>query len=101
MSARARRRRLTSTFTTDTLTTLALLAGLLTAFVVLARIGLADIPGALTFVGRLTGGLAVLAAVLVGVATLAVTDYRAADGSPTPARRCWSASSPWPCPRSC
>ncbi|SDR74027.1 hypothetical protein [Actinopolymorpha singaporensis] len=76
MSARARRRRLTSTFTTDTLTTLALLAGLLTAFVVLARIGLADIPGALTFVGRLTGGLAVLAAVLVGVATLAVTDYR-------------------------
>ena len=81
MPARARRRRLTSslttsTFTSATLTTLVLLAGLLTAFAVLARIGLADIPGALTFVGRLTGGLAVLAAVLVGLAALAVTDYR-------------------------
>lgn len=93
MSARERRRRLT--LTTETLTTLVLLAGLLTAFAVLARIGLADIPGALTFTGRLTGGLAVLAALLVGLAAVAVTDYRGRNRVATPARRCWPASSRW------
>lgn len=56
--------------------TIALLAaGLLASMLLLARIGMVDAMGALTFSGRLTGVLLVLSGAVQGVAAAAVFDY--------------------------
>lgn len=56
--------------------TIALLAaGLVASMLLLARIGMVDAMGALTFSGRLTGVLLVLSGAVQGVAAAAVFDY--------------------------